>query len=177
MIDAYNWAALFGEIFVDCCEAYEEGENDYNTWFEAEDLAFLESIGCKPRELFDFVEDCVNAEGGEPTPETALLVAAVRRDCFLIEQDGVASTRVVAPAALPAKTEALDGIVWLPRIIAKAEAKLRGEMDPEIMFGCGGDRAFLSEHKIHLADFLRAIWAAKGDTQRIVHFVKTGKWA
>ena len=50
-------------------------------------------------------------------------------------------------------------------------------MDPEIMFGCGGDRAFLSEHKIHPADFLRAIWAAKGNTQRIVNFVKTGKWA
>ncbi|TLD70649.1 hypothetical protein FEM03_10040 [Phragmitibacter flavus] len=66
---------------------------------------------------------------------------------------------------------------WLPRIIAKAEAKLRGEMDPDIMFGCGGDRAFLSEVGIHPADFLRMIWAAKGDQDRVVKFVKTGEYS
>lgn len=177
MIDSYHWAALFGELFVDCCEEYEDGKKDYNAWFEPEDLEFLKGIGCKPRELFDFVEDCVSAEGDEPTPETALLVAAVRRDYFLVEQKGVPSTKVVAPSELPSKTDAMDGIVWLPRIIAKAEAKLRGEMDPDTMFGCGGDRAFLSEHKIHPADFLRVVWAAKGDKQRILNFVKSGVWA
>lgn len=177
MTDAYNWAALFGELFVDCCESYEEGHKDVNEWFEPQDLAFLKSIGCKPREVFDFVEDCVNAEGGEPTPETALLVTSVRRDYFLAVQKGVESTKVVPPSELPAKTDAMDGIVWLPRIIAKAEAKLRGEMDPDTMFGCGGDRAFLSEHKIHPADFLREVWAANGDKQRILAYVKAAKAA
>lgn len=175
MSDAYNWAAFFGEMFVDCCEAYEDGHKDYAKWFEPEGLAFLKSIGAKPREIFDYVEDCVNAEGAEPTPETALLVAAVRRDYFRLEQKGVESTKVVKPAELPAKTDAMDGIVWLPRIIAKAEAKLRGEMDPDTMFGCGGDRNFLAEHNIHPADFLREVWAAKGDKQRILAYVKAAK--
>jgi hypothetical protein len=172
MNDAYQWAAYFGEMFVDCCEAYEDGNKNYDEWFEPEGLAFLKSIGAKPREIFDFVEDCVAAEGNEPTPETALLVASVRRDYYTVIQKGVESTKVVKPADLPAKTDAMEGIVWLPRIIAKAEAKLRGEMDPDIMFGCGGDRAFLSEHNIHPADFLRQVWAAKGDAQQILNYVK-----
>jgi hypothetical protein len=71
----------------------------------------------------------------------------------------------------------MEGIPWLPRIIAKAEAKLRGEMDPDTMFGCGGDRAFCSKHHIHPADFLRVVWAARGDRNRVLQFVKTGKWA
>lgn len=176
MSDAYHWATRFGELFVSCCDEYEEGNQDFEQWFDDEDLDFLASIGYKPRELFDFVEDCCGAEGDEPTPETALLVAAVRRDYFLVEQKGVASSRVVSPAELPAKSAELSGVPWLPRIIAKASAKLRGEMDPDIMFGCGGDRAFLSEFGIHPADFLRAVWAAHGDEDRIVNFVKTGKF-
>jgi hypothetical protein len=175
MSDEYHWAEYFGELFVDCCEACEEGNKDFDKWFEPEGLAFLKSIGASPREIFDYVEDCVNAEGSEPTPETALLVASVRRDYFRVMQKGVESTKVVKPADLPAKTDAMEGIVWLPRIIAKAEAKLRGEMDPDIMFGCGGDRAFLSEHNIHPADFLREVWAAQGDQQRILAYVKAAR--
>ena len=44
---------------------------------------------------------------------------------------------------LPAKAAQVDGIAWLPRIIAKARAKLRGEMPPDLMYDCGGDRDFL----------------------------------
>jgi hypothetical protein len=55
MTDAYNWAAYFGEMFVDCCEAYEDGHKDYDQWFEPDGLAFLKSIGAKPREIFDYV--------------------------------------------------------------------------------------------------------------------------
>jgi hypothetical protein len=175
MSDAYNWAAYFGEMFVDCCEAYEDGHKDYHEWFEPAGQAFLKSIGAKPREIFDYVEDCVPAGGEEPTPETALLVAAVRRDYFLVIQKGVESTKIVKSSELPAKTDALEGIVWLPRIIAKAEAKLRGEMDDDTMYGCGGDRAFLSEHNIHPADFLREVWAAHGDKQKILDYVKAAK--
>ena len=176
MNDPYTWAAQFGEVFVNCCDEYDDGNKDHTAWFDEEDEAFLKSIGCKPRELFDFVEDCCNAEGEEPTPETALLVAAVRRDYFLIEQKSVESTKVTPASELPAKTAETEGIVWLPRIIAKAEAKLRGEMDPDTMFGCGGDRAFLSQYHLHPADFLRVVWAAKGDKARVLGFVKTGKF-
>ncbi|WP_166442756.1 hypothetical protein [Phragmitibacter flavus] len=177
MSDTYHWATRFGELFVSCCDEYEEGNQEFGEWFDEDDLMFLESIGHTTREVFDFVEDCCSAEGDEPTPETALLVAAVRRDYFLVEQGGVASTNVVSAASLPPKAAELAGVPWLPRIIAKAEAKLRGEMDPDIMFGCGGDRAFLSEVGIHPADFLRMIWAAKGDQDRVVKFVKTGEYS
>ena len=177
MSDSFHWASHFGEMFVALCDEYDEGNKDYNDWFEEEDIEFLKSIGCKPREFFDFIEDCCTAEGEEPTPETALLVTAARRDYFLIEQKGVESTTVVAASSLPAKTAEMEGIVWLPRIIAKAEAKHRGEMDPDTMFCCGGDRAFLGKHNIHPADFLRVVWAARGDHARVLNFVKTGSWA
>jgi len=60
----------------------------------------------------------------------------------------------------------------LPRLIEKAKAKLRGEMPPELMYCCGGDRAFLREHGIHPADFLREVWAAGDDTKKILQYVR-----
>ncbi len=176
MANNYHWASQFGELFVSCCDEYEDGNKDYLEWFDEEDMVFLKSIGARPREIFDYVEDCCSAEGDEPTPETALLVAAVRRDYLLVEQKGVLSDQSVPASTLPAKTADLEGITWLPRIIAKAEIKLRGELDDDTMFGCGGDRAFLEKHKIHPADFLRVVWAARGDKDRILRFVKSGKW-
>lgn len=176
MFNSFHWASQFGELFVSCCDEYEDDNKDFAAWFDEEDIAYLSSIGAKPREIFDYVEDCCGAEGDEPTPETALLVTAVRRDYFLTEQKGTLSGKIVPMSDLPAKDAEMDGIPWLPRIIAKAEAKLRGEMDDDTMFGCGGDRAFLEKHKIHPADFLRVVWAARGDKDRVLKFVKTGKW-
>ncbi len=175
MTDSYTWATQFHALFDRCVKKYQGGSSDHATWFNADDLEFLRSIGCKPRELFDFVEDHVNGAGEEPSVETALLVAAARRDYFLVEQKGVASTNTVSPSALPAKTAEMEGVVWLPRIIAKASAKLRGEMDPDTMFGCGGDRAFLGRHHLHPADFLRVVWSARGDSEKVLAFVKTGR--
>ena len=176
MHDSYTWASDFRDLFDRGVERYHRGSRDHDDWFNKEDLAFLASIGYKPREFYDFVEDHVNEDGDEPSKETAVLVAAVRRDYLHVEQKGKTSTKEVAASSLPAKTAALEGFVWLPRIIAKAEAKLRGELDSDTMFGCGGDRAFLSEQDIHPADFLRVVWAAKGDKKKIVDFVKTRKW-
>jgi hypothetical protein len=63
-------------------------------------------------------------------------------------------------------------MAYLPRILAKAKAKLRGELDPDLMFGCGGDRAFLARSGgLHLADFLRQVWAADGDDGKIVTWI------
>ena len=57
---------------------------------------------------------------------------------------------------LPSMGASLGGFRWLPRLMAKAHAKLRGEMPPELMYGCGGDRPFLKQLGIHPADFLKA---------------------
>ncbi|MBC8002657.1 MAG: DUF5069 domain-containing protein, partial [Opitutaceae bacterium] len=116
------------------------------------------------------VEDFVR--GGEPDFATVLLVTSARRDYFLTIQQGSSSGRFLDMDELPPKQEVLGGIAWLPRIIEKAKAKLRGEMPPELMYLCGGDRPFLKSVNVHPADFLRVVWAAGDDKQKVVDYVK-----
>ena len=169
-MDNYNWAKTFGDHFADALDAYRAGKRNADSMFGAREKEFLKSIGATPQEIFDFVEDTFH--GGEPGAETALLVTAARRDYFLVVQKGKHSTHLIDMDALPAKSAELAGLEWLPRIIEKAKAKLRGEMPPDLMYCCGGDRAFLREHNIHPADFLREVWAAENDLQRIVDYVR-----
>jgi hypothetical protein len=167
-----TWNDHFLKLFRRCNEAYRGGNTDYESYYTEDDVSFLQSIGYKPRELFDFVEDL--ADAGEPTESTALLIAAVRRDYLSVVQQGILSEHEITAGVLPAKNQEFDGINYLPRIISKAEHKLRGELDPNIMFGCGGDRNFFRRHgKIHPADFLRHVWAADGDIQMVADFVKS----
>ncbi len=74
---------------------------------------------------------------------------------------------------LPSKDAEIEGIGWLPRIIPKAEAKLRGEMPPELMYGCGGDRKFFRINNIDPAEFLKEVWKSKGNQSDIVNWVKS----
>ncbi len=170
MINNYLWDTDFSKLFSRCFERYKSGDTDFNQYYSKEDLAFLYSIGYKPREFFDFVEDF--ADEGTPSPTTAVLIAAVRRDYFMTIQKGELSDEILTPADLPGRQEEWGGFVWLPRITAKARAKLRGELDPDIMYGCGGDRSFLSRHQIHPADFLRVAWAARDNDDAIVQYVQ-----
>ena len=169
-VDNYNWAGNFWELFEDGLDAYRAGRREAETMFDFAQIEFLASLGATAPEIFDFVED--NFHGGDPSAETALLVTAVRRDYFQAVQKGRLRSHRIDMEALPPKSAALDGIEWLPRIIEKARAKLRGEMPPELMYCCGGDRAFLREHGIHPADFLREVWAAKDDTTRLLSYVR-----
>lgn len=173
MTKHYIWDAYFAELFDSCVQEYDEGNKDYEAWFTEEDEDFLNAIGCKPREFFDFIEDHCVSDGQDPTATTALLITAVRRDYFLTIQKSIQSATILPPSELPAKSAAVEGITWLPRIIVKARAKLRGEMDPDTMYGCGGDRAFLAKHDIHPADFLRVVWAAGDDDSKIIAYVKS----
>jgi len=167
----YTWDQEFTALFDRCVAKFRSGNQDYATYYTAADSAFLQSIGCQPREFFDFVEDFCGY--GEPSPGAALLIAAARRDYLLTIQKGKTSTAVLDPAQLPAKDDtSLGGIRWLSRIIPKARAKLRGELHPDIMYGCGGDRAFFDQHGVHAADFLRAVWAADDDDQKVLAWLK-----
>jgi len=85
---------------------------------------------------------------------------------------GKHSGRVASTDDLPAKTDAVDGIEWLPRIIEKARLKLRGEMPADLMYGCGGDRPFLRRMKMTLPEFLKLVWESGPDDRRIVNAVK-----
>jgi hypothetical protein len=166
----FNWLHTFRELFDRCVEKYRGGNTDFTSYYSGDDLAFLDSIGYKQREFFDFVEDF--CDESIPTPDDALLVAAVRRDYLDVVLKGQKSSKIVPNDGLPAKDSELGGHRWLPRIITKARAKLAGELDPKTMFSCGGDRAFLRSHDIHAADFLRAVWAAGDDDQKIIDYVE-----
>lgn len=166
----YIWQDEFLALFDHCLARYRAGDRDYTRYYTDADLAFLASIGYKPREFFDFVEDY--GDGAPLTPASALLIAAVRRDYFLTVQKGKPSDVVFPAADLPPKpSPELAGIPYFARIVKKARLKLRGELDPEIMYSCGGDRAFLMSRDIHPADFLRHVWAAGDDDQKIVDYV------
>ncbi len=168
---AYHWDKTFVELFERCCARCRSGDLDFTRYYSAADLAFLDDLGYKPREFFDFVEDHVDSGGHDPTVETALLVASVRRDFWHHVMQRKDSGKVLRPQDLPGREEESGGHPWLPRILAKARAKLRGELDPEIMYGCGGDRLFLSRHDLHPADFLRVVWAAGDDDSKVLEFV------
>lgn len=169
-MENYTWTQHFRRCFDKASAAYKAGDTKPGAGLDAADLAFLKAIGHTAQELFDFVEDLQRNQ--EPSYEDALLIASVRRDFFLVVQQGRPSGKVVAREQLPAKADAVDGIEWLPRIIAKARAKLRGEMSPDTMYGCGGDRGFLKKVNIHPSDFLRYVWAARDDDRKIIDYVK-----
>jgi Domain of unknown function (DUF5069) len=164
------WNDTFLALFDRCAAEFRSGNLEFESYYSSEDLSFLASIGCKTREFFDFVEDFCGE--GEPTVSTALLVAAVRRDYFNAVQKGIPSGESLTAADIPTFGDELKGIAYLPRILAKGRAKLRGELDPDLMFGCGGDRNFLKKQGgIHLADFLRHLWAAGSDDEKITNWI------
>ncbi len=165
-----DWEKTFTAYFHTAVEKYRGGHQKPQGLLDGEGIIFLASIGYTEQEFFDFVEDF--ARGGEPTLETALKIAAVRRDYFLQVQRGKASTHRIDMDKLPSKDAEVESIGWLPRLIPKAEAKLRGEMPPDLMYGCGGDRKFFRTHQIDPADFLRKVWAAKGDQAEVIAWVK-----
>jgi hypothetical protein len=167
---SFAWEKTFSELFTPAVEKYRQGHQKAAGLVDIQGQQFLQSIGYTEQEFFDFVEDF--AKGGAPTPETAIKIASVRRDYFLNEQKGVFSKHQISMDDLPAKDAEIEGIGWLPRIIPKAEAKLRGEMPPDLMYGCGGDRKFFNAHQIDPAEFLRKVWSAKGNQAEIVTWVK-----
>ena len=166
-----TWNDQFLELFRRCLNEFNSGNTEFESYYSKDDLSFLNSIGYKPRELFDFVED-LGGEGA-PSESTALLVAAVRRDYFIVVQGSLHSDKEIGRNDLPTFGDKFGDIAYLPRIITKARAKLKGELDPDIMFGCGGDRKFLKDNgDIPMADFLRNVWASGTDDLKIVNYVK-----
>lgn len=165
-----DWQAEFRKVYDRGVVAWNDGRRAPQTMFDDKDAEFLETIGCTAQELFDFVDDFHRY--GEPDFETTLALAAIRRDFFLNVMRGRRTGRSVSTDDLPAKTAEVDGIAWLPRIIAKARLKLRGEMPADLMYGCGGDRPFLRKMNLDLPRFLKLVWECGDDNRRIVEAVK-----
>jgi len=164
------WETKFERLFQAGVRKYQDGERQAGRMFATRDQAFIGTVGCTAHELFDFVEDfCTD---GVPDFLTVLALAGIRRRYFLDVQHGIPSQFQVDPQELPPKTEELEGFRWLPRIIAKARAKLRGELDSSIMYGCGGDREFVDSIGMTLPQFLQLVWDAGDDDRKIVDAVK-----
>lgn len=165
-----DWEAQFRRIYDLAVINYRANVRGADVLFGTEEVAFLRSIGCTAQELYDFVEDW--CEFGEPPPDTAVKLAAIRRNYFLTEQDGKPVDRPIPATVFPARDAELGGFRWLPRIIAKARARLRGELPPDLMYGCGGDRNFLRQVHLDPVEFLRLVWTAKNNEHRILEFVR-----
>jgi len=165
----YDFGTRLRAIWEKAGRLYAQGQRGAGTYFTAEEVAFLAANGLTPQHLYDYAEDFTG--GGEPPWETALAIELVRRDYFLNIQGGRASARVLDEAALPAKTDAVRGIEWLPRILPKTKAKLHGELPPTLMYCCGGDRRFFQTHDIHPAEFLSLVWRNEKNDAAIVEWV------
>lgn len=168
-MDHYSYQKTLKAIWEDAVAKYEAGNREPDSYFDKATEAELASVGLNTMDVYDYAEDFVTRE--EPDFETFLLVSAARRDYFLTVQEGKPSDQVIASEGLPPKDAEIKGIVWLPRIMPKAYAKLKGELPAETMYGCGGDRNFFKNNNIHPADFLRAAWAYEDDASKLIDWV------
>ncbi|GAB4276550.1 MAG: hypothetical protein Tsb0018_07580 [Opitutales bacterium] len=162
----YNYQEQLRHLWKHAVTLCKAEEQDLAAYFSADETSFLQSIGMLPHEMYDFAEDYV--EVGEPDFTTMALIQHVRRGYFLREQQGMPSQQVISASDIPSGEDTIDGVDWLPRITHKALAKLRGELDPDLMFNCGRDRKFFKDHDVHPADFLLWVWDLGADTKRLV---------
>lgn len=149
---------------------YKAGDRGAAYFFTAEQSALLAEIGHGKQEFYDFVEDNINYDG-DPDFETFLLIAMQRISYFRGTLKGKPADKIVDTGDLPGKKEQVRGIEWLPRLIPKAHAKLKGEMSDDLMYLCAGDRAFFSERNIHPAEFLAFVAANMDNDEAVVDFV------
>ena len=165
----YEFPRQFRALYDKAVGLYAKGRRDPVNYFTADESAFLSANGLNAQQLYDYAEDHNNY--GEPGFDQALAIELVRRDYFLNAQNGRALVTLLDGTKLPAKSDAVKGIEWLPRIIPKAKAKLRGELPASLMYCCGGDRSFFKEHDILPAEFLSLVWRHLNDDAAIINWV------
>ena len=51
-----DWNDTFYDLFREAVGRYHEGHRNVDGFFTDQEIIFLSSIGCRTRELFDFVE-------------------------------------------------------------------------------------------------------------------------
>ena len=164
-----DWIEEFRTLFENKSMAYRRGVQSPTTMFSKEETVFLRSLGATPQEIFDFVEDW--CDDGVPDPETALAITKIRRDYFIQEQQCQFPEKPLQESEFPGRRASLAGLEWFPRIIAKAQAKLRGELPPDLMYSCGGDRRFLNMVNVSPVEFLETVRDAGDNVDDIVKFV------
>jgi hypothetical protein len=165
----YDFAPKFRALYDHAVDLYGQGQRGADTFFSAAEKSWLAAHGLNAQHLYDYAED--HHGYGEPGPDNAVAIEVLRHHYFHSVQKGRASALVLDAATMPAKTDAVRGIVWLPRLIPKAKAKLRGELPASLMYCCGGDRNFFKTHDIMPAEFLGVVWRLENDDSAIVDWV------
>jgi len=169
-MEHYNYQETFKILYDKAVERYAAGDHDKTSYYNEPELAFIKTNGFRIQDFYDYAEDWIHHQ--EPSYEIAQSIEQVRREYFLYKQNSQASDKRISDADLPAKSDTLNGIRWLPRILPKARGKLLGELPDEIMYCCGGDRHFLATHDIHPSEFLRVVWANMDNDDAILAFVE-----
>ena len=167
-----DFSAAFSGLYRRALARFGAGNATPATLLALTDVALLTANGITAQHVFDYVEDFTNH--GEPSYDEALAIELVRRDYFLNVQHGRPSATVLDAATLPPKNATISGIGWLPRLLPKARAKLRGELPQSMMFCCGGDRAFFQRHRLAAHDFLALISRHEHDDTAIIEWVRQG---
>ena len=167
-----NWEPTFRQLWDEALRRYRAGRRSPSSLLTPEDRAFLSTIGCTAQEFFDFAED--HDRYGDPSLDTALAVQRIRFNYLTQLPGSRPAVPAVNPARLPAKTDAVEGIPWLPRLIAKARLKLLGELPDEFMYGCAGDRPFLQRAGLTLEGFLQLTWDSGSNDQPMIDAVRRG---
>lgn len=160
-------------IWQSAVDLYSLGKTDADTFPIDQEIPILSSLGMSKIDVFDYAEDwCLHQ-----TPDllTFILVHYERWSFFTEEQNNIPSDKRLDPKDLPDKTKHIRGILWLPRILPKARAKLKGELPDGVMFGCGGDRQFFQSNHIHPAQFLRLVRRFGDNDEAIIEWVETRK--
>jgi hypothetical protein len=165
----YDFAQRFRALYDQAVALYARGQRGAETYFAPDDKSWLAANGLAAQHLYDYAEDQNNY--GEPGYDHALAIELVRRDYFRNTQGGKPSSAVLDEAGLPPKDAAVRGIEWLPRLIPKARAKLRGELPASLMYCCGGDRKFFKGRDILPSEFLAAVARHEKDDDAIVEWV------
>ena len=164
-----DFSQSFQTLYDKAVALYAQGRREADTYFTVEEKAWLSANGLTDQHLYDYAEDHNNY--GEPGYDNALGIELVRRDYFLTVQHGKPSGVIADPGTWPAKTETVRGIEWLPRILPKARAKLRGELPSSTMYGCSGDRRFFKTNAIQPAVFLTVVWRNLDHDQAVIDWV------
>lgn len=165
----YDFPTRFRTLYDHAVSLYAAGQRGAETYFDASQSAWLAANGITAQHIYDYAEDQVAQ--GEPGYDHALAIETVRRDYFLNVQSGKSTGVIADPDTWPAKDATAEGIAWLPRILPKARAKLRGELPASLMYGCGGDRRFFKANDIVPAEFLALIWRHGDDDAAIIAWV------
>jgi len=156
----YPWESEFKKLYDQTKLLVTNGEKKLERLFTEENRSFLTSIGSKPIEIYDAVDDIIRY--GEPCFEDVLEIHRMRYDYFVSVQKGASPPCI---EKLRAKDDALEGIPWLPRAIDKVRAKLAGRLEDDYFYPCAGDRQFLKKIGMSPPDFFRLVRDSSSDDE------------